>query len=239
MSMRKVVFLAAFVAVVACGPPVMAITWNEVGDAGDVPSMAQVTTGTGALTAITGSVNHYNDADMFRIFITGGGSFSALATPANGTNLQLFLFDEDGYGVYWDSRSGGNDKPWLPANVTHTPTESGIYYLAISVTNNDPIIVSSSAPQSYNNYIFGQLDGYTRGADGPAADMPIADWDDDGWDDEPLGGYNISLTGTQFANYSPKPPNGGNGVIPEPITMASLALGLAAVGRYARRRRRQ
>lgn len=239
MNVMRVVYSVAFAAVIVCGPPAMAVTWNELGgDAGDVPATAQVTTGVGSLTQINGTLGNHNDADMYRIFITGGGTFSATANQneALQTPLQLFLFDEDGYGVYYDDDSGVDDTPWLPSGVTYTPTEAGIYYLAISAKNNDPIIVPSTTPIVPGNYIFGQGD-YTDGPDGDGAASPIMDWDDDGWDDEFADGdYRIILTGTEFATYVP--PNGGNGVIPEPLTVASLAFGMAAVSEYVRRKRR-
>lgn len=81
-----------------------AATWTESGDAGDLPSAAQLTMGSGPLDAIEGSILDEADQDMFLVVIDDPAAFSASTNNA-GTNLvfdddtQLFLFDAAGFGV--------------------------------------------------------------------------------------------------------------------------------------------
>lgn len=60
-----------------------AALFSEVGDAGELIATAQVTTGSGALTSITGSLinlgsvgDPIDDVDLFKIFISDTSAFS-------------------------------------------------------------------------------------------------------------------------------------------------------------------
>jgi hypothetical protein len=186
------------------------------GDAGDLPATAQVTAGIGALTSISGTIGSATDADLYQIFITGGGTFSATTASTPGTTLgdpQLFLFNAAGIGVYANDDFGGSLQATLPAGNPLTPTAPGLYYLAITSFNRDPV--------SPGGVIFpvGTLVGPT----GPGGGQPVSGYTGTGG----TGTYAIRLTGAEFA------------VIPEPGTLTLLgagALGLLACGR---RRRKQ
>ena len=72
-------------------------TWHEDGDAGETRATAQRVVGLGPLTEISGSTN---DADMFKICVTGNQTFSATTVEGASWDTQLFLFDASGRGVY-------------------------------------------------------------------------------------------------------------------------------------------
>jgi hypothetical protein len=120
-----------------------AFTYTEVGDVGQLISTAQVidlgnatsTSTDPGLTSITGNVARIN-ADMFGIFLTGGQLFTASTLPVGGANYnsQIFLFNDQGFGLIANDNSGGTRRSAL----SFTPTTSGVYYLAISGFNYDP-----------------------------------------------------------------------------------------------------
>jgi hypothetical protein len=55
----------------------MGQVWNEVGDAPQVPSPGQITTGSGPLTTINGNLSSITDVDMFCIVVTDPHAFGA------------------------------------------------------------------------------------------------------------------------------------------------------------------
>jgi hypothetical protein len=77
------------------------VTVTESGDAGSLPASAQKSTG--IPTLITGALQSAADEDVYRICLTGGGTFSASTVGSALVDPQLFLFDASGRGVY------GND----------------------------------------------------------------------------------------------------------------------------------
>src|SRR5687768_159961 len=78
-------------------------TWLEMGDAGGLPSTANMTMGSGNLASITGGLSTAAGAvdreDMFCINVTSPGTFSASTFSGFGTggaasyDTQLFLFN--------------------------------------------------------------------------------------------------------------------------------------------------
>jgi len=204
ISLILVVFLAA--AVFALVSEANAFVWVEWqhGDAGSLLDTAQVITGSGEVEAIQGRIRNYPGVDMYRLWLTGGETFSATVTSAD-FDTQLFLFDEEGFGIYAnDNLAKGNLLSALPSGDM-SPEEAGTYYLAISRYDRNP--------RNADGKIFKNLPRYTvHYADGPGADSPLASWsrDDDHYGS---GGYYISLSGAR-------------GVIPEPATLSLLGLGL-------------
>jgi hypothetical protein len=218
--MKKIPATAlAAAAMLALALPATAQTWDEVGDAGDLPGTAQVTVGAGPLTSITGTVSSGTDGDLYQIFITGGGTFSAttVGTPGTLLDTQLFLFNGAGIGVYANDDTVGSARSTLPSGNPLTPTTPGLYFLAITGFDRDPV---SSAGFIFPNTPFQGVFGPT----GPGGRQPLSGYDGPG---QFTGTYTIALTGAEFA------------VIPEPGTLTLLgasALGLLA---YSRRRRAQ
>ena len=176
-----------------------ALTASESGDAGDIPSTAQVLSGATSLDSISGSVPTQNDADMYKICITGGGTFSATTDPAPGPGLggldpQLFLFDANGLGVYSndDLVAGFQQQPTLPSFHPLTPNSPGIYYLAISLWNNEAV--------SAGGLIFPDTADAINGPTGPGGASPISGYNSGGFGASGFGSYLITLTGAEFTN---------------------------------------
>lgn len=215
-------FSGSLAALLLLTPAAMAVTWNEVGNAGQLPGTAQEVIGTDPLTVINGTISTPNDVDLYKIFINGGGTFSAEIVSGTIDDPQMFLFDSTGRGVYADDDSGTTlFFPLLPSGVTYTPDEAGTYYLAVSAWSNYPL--------SADGRIFDLEMDYQQGASGPGAALPLIGWNDDGRSDG--GTYSIELTGARgFA-----PPNGP--VIPEPLTLSGAMLALVGISGYLRRRR--
>ena len=171
-----------------------AASWSEQGDAGSLPATAQITTGTGALDSISGTINGFNDADVYKIYVTGGGTFSASTHAADGGSANfdtmLFLFDANGVGVYTNDDVDASWRSRLPASNPLTPVAPGFYYLVITSWENDPV---SSGGQIFPNL---DNDFSVYGPTGPGGGSPVSGFDNQGSES---GSYNIVLTGAQFA----------------------------------------
>jgi hypothetical protein len=192
---------AALIVGVLWGSAVSAVAapiWVEVGDAGNLPGDAQTTAGTGAVTTISGTLP-FLDIDMYKIRLTGGGSFSASAEglpPIFSLDPFLFLFDSAGLGVY------ANDDAWppdpffgpgralLPSGHALTPLTPGIYYLAIAAYDQFPVSPGGRI------FPFSGTGNDVSGPTDPGGAMPVA-----GWVGNPFysGAYTITLTGAEFA----------------------------------------
>jgi len=168
--------------------------WAEVGDAGDLVASAQVAMGTGALTQIDGSCASINDVDLYRISIVDFANFSASTVGSAFFDTQLFLFNANGTGqVHNDDAAPG---VFLSTIGSQGVFSNGIYYLAISPWNADPLDASS-------NPIFGDplLGGATY--PGPLSQQfmptgagPLASWTAG----SQIGTYSIMLTGADFSS---------------------------------------
>jgi hypothetical protein len=168
---------------------------NEVGDAGDLRVTAN-DMGDTAVTRIAGSFTDASDADVYRICLSTGASFSA--STVGGTlpaslDTQLFLFDEQGYGVYanddWPLSSHGS---MLPANHRFSPATGGVYYLAVSQFNRDPqSSLGEIFPDSYSSSTYPDD---VVDASGSGAAETLSSWD--GRAPGTFGMYRIVLTGT-------------------------------------------
>jgi hypothetical protein len=207
--------LIGLLAVIALAPLASGQVWDETidggGNAGDLPATAQITTGVGALTAITGfSDAATEDKDMFLIKILGGGGFSAdvISARLDGSgpdDTKLYLLDAGGFGVAGDDDSsvtgGAFDAGFPLGDPLVASLPAGLYYLAVTDYN--------YIPTSATGDIFpgGSLVGPT----GPGGADPMTGWTVDSH--ELPWNYTIALTGAEYA------------VIPEPAALGLLALG--------------
>ncbi|MCZ6680605.1 MAG: hypothetical protein O7E52_25525, partial [Candidatus Poribacteria bacterium] len=157
--------------------PVFASLFAEVGEAGNLPATAQTTVGVGMLTAIEGTVISRSDHDMFQIFIAEPANFSA-STNNPGTILsidddtQLFLFDINGLGVLANDDDPDDIINFLPKAAIPLGEFSGspgLYYIAISIFDNDPI---SGGGEIFPDEPFDAVVGPT----GPGGASPITGW---------------------------------------------------------------
>ncbi|PSR19008.1 hypothetical protein C8255_04480 [filamentous cyanobacterium CCP3] len=182
--------------------PAADFAFVEADDAGEQISGAIpiVTDIVQPLTSISGTLS--GDADLFQIFISGDQPFSAttvssetlLGLPIDDalgipTDLlqdpQLFLFDAAGNGVYGNDDLFGSAQATLPSGTV--VLKPGIYYLAISGFDYDPIsAVGEIFPDS-------SFDGILLPT-GPGGDLPLAGF---AGEDASSGAYTIALTGAQ------------------------------------------
>ena len=188
-----------------------AATYNETGDAGDLPATAQVASGTAgtALTAISGSTtltNEISDSDMYEILITSPTTFSASTTAfiqgANNFDTQLALFSvttSTGVITNDDAASGGSQSNIAAGSLT-AANLPGLYYLLISGSGRYAV---SSTGLIFPNYTDGTTDPTgTYGPTGPGGGNAISGYT--GSSNE-AGSYVIALTGAQFIPAVPEP----------------------------------
>jgi hypothetical protein len=169
---------------------------NEVGDAGDLRVTAN-DMGDSAVTQIDGSFTDATDADVYRICLTDGASFSAStvggAFPSN-LDTQLFLLDAQGYGVYAnDDAAVGIRGSTLPARHRFSPGTGGEYYLAVSQYNRDP--QSSQGEIFQDSFSRWQFPDGVIFANGFGGAETLSGWN--GRAPGGLGTYRITLTGTR------------------------------------------
>jgi hypothetical protein len=210
----KLVLTGVLSACLAASTPAVAAPFIEIGDAGNLPGTANTTDVVGPLTAILGNLSAPDpfdallDVDMFRIYISDPGAFSASTVNSPGLLVddpQLFLFNSAGIGVFMndDDPSGLNGAQSalgpLPLGFLQ-----GVYVLAIGWWDNEPV-------SAIDDLIFDPVLGVSPD--------PVAGWNNDVLQrvDSPTG-YQIDLTGALPAT-----------AVPEPATITMTALGLAGV----------
>ena len=187
--MKRGICLVSSLIALALAPNALAA--DEQGDAGDVPATAQDLT-QAQLTTINGQVADGNDADLFRICLSGGQTFSATTVGLSDVDTQLFLFDAAGFGIYAHD-DGTTKQSTLPAGHPLTPQTSGEYILGISAYDRDP--------HSVDGEIFSDV-AFVTPANGRGAGAPAVSWDGIPRDS---GTYTIALTGTCTDDESTAP----------------------------------
>ena len=169
-----------------CPPP--AGVWVEVGEAGDLPGTANVTTGSGALNEIRGNIGT-GDADMYQFRICSPTSFSATTVGGTSIDTQLFLFNANGNGVAFD-----DDDPQgatLQSRLTSAFTSSlpaGVFNLAVSTYDRD---ATSGGQEIWIDTPF----NVERAPDGPGAAGAVNAWSGSG----ATGAYTVFLTGSCYS----------------------------------------
>jgi hypothetical protein len=217
-------------------------TWNESGDAGDLPGTAQVVLGGGPLTAITGVISSSTDVDMFQIYICDPVNFKAW-TSSPRVNTQLWLFDDQGRALWHNDNpptgapvtlgsgqsyigpgaspvsyhlsSADNSDQLGPGTTTWSLPGEGIYYIAISARDRDP----RDAGGGFVIYS-GPPEAHIFQSNPADPDRVVAYWTGNG---QQTGAYTIYFEGACF--------------VPEPASMMALGVGLAGLIGLRRRKR--
>jgi len=194
-------------------------TWNEVGDAGQTLATANITTGSGPLTRINGTIgNAGQDADIYCIRITNRATFTASTVGQTTLDTELFLFDSTGRGVAFNDDLPGGTVTQSRITGQFVPA-AGLYYLAIAGYNYKPASASG-------NIWLDMPFAAERAPDGPGAAGVLTGWSGA---DTVTGAYSIVLTGASFCldTASPGcPPNFAPAVnYPAGSRPASVAVG--------------
>jgi hypothetical protein len=178
-------------AALAIGPrPACAQTWNETGDAGSLIGTAQHTTGTGPLTAITGTLSDSSDVDLYCIHVTSPSTFFAGLLCVAISDPNIWLFDASGIGVSAQDNCMGNYT--LITNL-HVSTP-GTYYLAVAAEGRQA--VGPGGP-IWLTSVFSPVE---RAPDGIGAPGPLVGWTGAGHLYTSPFAYQINLGGAEFCD---------------------------------------
>jgi hypothetical protein len=99
---------------------------TEAGDAGDLPATAQDLSAQGVVQ-IDGAFAIPTDVDVYKLCLSGGGTFSASTVEGTTVDTQLFLFNSSGLGVYGNDDEGALRQSTLPAGhplTLHSPRDT-------------------------------------------------------------------------------------------------------------------
>ncbi|MGC1306030.1 MAG: hypothetical protein WA885_02285 [Phormidesmis sp.] len=232
ISIRWLLALSGLGVLLAVGPA-QAISFTESGDAGESLTDAISVTADQPtpLDSISGVLS--GDADLFKIFLTGGQTFSATTLSSTTAEIpvnqaigipievvidpKIFLFDALGNGVYAnDDAFGSTQSTLLSGPSGFSPPEPGNYFLGISGSGYEAF---SANGQIFPTEPFDQQAGPT----GPGGGAPLTEFAGDRT--LSFGKYTLSLTGAQTVATANSPVS-----VPDPsMTLSLLALGAVAV----------
>ena len=194
------------VAGVSAGP-----IFSEQGDAPDtLPGQA---TGSGPLTAITGTIDSATDVDIFTIRIVDPNWYATTTGNSTTIDTRLWLFSLDGMGQTFN-----DDDPTQPFQSSIGPGHDppGGEWVAVGQVYGLAIGAYQIEPRDAADQALWNATPFTaeRAPDGPGAANPLDHWGFSGFD---TGAYQIDLFGIE--------------AVPEPSTLALLSLALLAVRR--------
>ncbi|MBD2460962.1 hypothetical protein H6G89_07890 [Oscillatoria sp. FACHB-1407] len=185
---------------------------SDKGDAGSLLwSAMKVNTMSGdtPLVGIHGILG--NQADLYQIFIDNSQDFLATTEHRNNPldlDTQLFLFDENGYGLLANDDTSPSDRSRYNPNSSRSTIRagagqlpySGIYYLGISSYGLDPT-------RGFNQYIFPNARrGLFTAED--AAKAPLTGWQGPATSRLlPMRTYTIALNGARYVPARSPIPN--------------------------------
>lgn len=235
-----------------------AAIWTEINDAPDLPGTAQITTGTGPLEAVQGTIsanpnnpNLFDDIDLYRIKITDPSTFVATTVntdpPTAILNPMLWLFDSLGRGIILNDNfpnSIGTLKSELSFSILNAlgiSLTAGEYLIAITVRGGGDDFSPSERAQGDSDPIFKSVRETSPpgiGAtflpiDDPGMGPPLDSWGRIRATTQTVGerggSYQLELSGVEFAR-SPA-------VVPLPSTGALFILGMVLILGRGRKRK--
>jgi hypothetical protein len=177
--------------------------WPETGDAGPLPNDAQPVFGSGILDKVSGTLEGFSRAsdfqDMFLIrvgdFTTFNASTQSMVGASDTTfDVQLCLFDASGLGQLANDNISTLTTDAATQNAAtdgsgFALTSNGLYFLAISGFNSDPLSAGATQP------IFNQATPTEiSGPDGTGGSLPVDGWSVAG----STGFYRVFLTSAEF-----------------------------------------
>ena len=193
--------------------------FTESADAGEslATAVSVITDQRTPLESISGTLS--GDSDLYKIFLTGGQTFSATTVSSRTASIptdqllgipidvvidpKIFLFDEQGNGIYAnDDLFGSTQSTLLSGANGFSPAASGFYFLGISGTGYEAV---SADGQIFPVEPFNQAVGPT-GAGGGKSLTGFA-----GDTSSSSGEYTISLTGAQTIGLDAVSPGGNSG----------------------------
>lgn len=167
--------------------PLSAQVWNEVG-AGNIPTEAETTLGSGVLTQIHGSIDGTEGTDLFIIHVDDPATFACSTVGGAGWDTQLWMFDLQGNGISFRDNDPGTQRSTLTGQFLAGP---------------GPVIIGISTPGRDALDAGGQelwLDApliVERQPDGPGASNALTQWSPAIV--LPFPTYTINLAGASFA----------------------------------------
>lgn len=205
-------------AVLCAGAPALAgeAVWNEVGDAGQLMSTAQIITGEpGLLDRINGTLGPDGDVDLYEICLDQPSDFSAIAqSTVGGPSPILFLFDASGDGVKFAASSD----PFAPSWFDNLFIDAAGHYF-LGIASRDAFALDAIGQQIWTQ----SGTGSQFAPNGPGAENKLSQWNfTEGLEQ---GGYTVEIRGVDFF-----PP------VPSPGAFALLGV---AAGMFARPNRRR
>lgn len=160
--------LGILAAALLSAPAVIAQTWSEAGDAGDLVGTAQSTSGAGALTTINGLLAGHGDVDLFCVQLTSvppsGLPLVSVACTMHADPTP-YIFTATGMGVDTNMTCAGGLKQAVAPNFSLTP---GQYYVAIAH--------GDWFPQSSGGPIWQTLYTGPMWPNGSGAGSPLTGW---------------------------------------------------------------
>lgn len=173
-------------------------------EVGDLPATAQTYYGSSG-TTIAGTIGGGTDVDMFAICISDTANFEASVNNGGAAfDTQLFLFNADGTGAAMNDDEpdvAGTLQSHMMLNNSLLPTapaivlpSGGLYYLAISPYNRDPISSAVVTDLIWNNTATtpaGSFDA-TWAPNGVTPTLPVVGWTNTG---NAGGAFTITMVG--------------------------------------------
>ncbi|MGC3991850.1 MAG: PEP-CTERM sorting domain-containing protein [Chthoniobacteraceae bacterium] len=190
-----------------------AATYTSKGTAGETLATAEVVSGSGSLSSISGSLtisNNLSTGNLFEIYISDTSAFSASTAMTqlgvNNFDTELFLFTATGVAVEMNDDTSTTSQSLLPSSsAILSSLSAGIYYLLIEGAGRTPVDSSGTSL-----FATGSDPSAVYGANSSAGALAAITGNSSYG-----GSYSIVLTGAQF-------------VVPEPSTTLMLLAGLGA-----------